>query len=250
MVITANEWARYRNRLAKISQKAAALMQDYVLTNGYEVDQALIDYAYAIATQYGEAAAELACIMYDDMATYWSLDHPGRMAFKSAIPAETADYGETAATMRAVAEESPSTMPDVVGRLVKRAAADTTLQNAARDGAQFAWIPAGDTCAFCLAIASQGWQYASKDSLKNGHAEHIHANCDCQYAIRFDSNTRYSGYNPDRYKTMYDDAEGRTSREKINSMRREFYEEDKEHINEQKREAYARRAEESELYEP
>jgi hypothetical protein len=250
MVITAAEWARYRDRLSQISRRAAELMQQYVWDHGYEVNDKLIAYAYSLETQFGEAAAELACIMYDDMAAYWAMFSPERMAFESAIPAETATYGETAAAMKAVGEESPSTIPDVVGRMVKRAAADTTMQNAIRDGAQFAWIPSGDTCAFCLTLASRGWQYASKKSIKNGHAEHIHSNCDCQYAVRFDTETRYAGYDPDKYKKMYDEADGDTPKDKINAMRREFYEEDKDRINEQKREAYARRAEESELYEP
>lgn len=250
MLITATEWRRYITRLRKICDKSAEMMQKYVWEHGYEVNDELIAYAYSLNTQYGEAAAELACIMYDDMAAYWALDNPGMMNFQSAIPAETATYGETAAAMKAVGEESPSTIPDVVGRMVKRAAADTTMQNAIRDGAQFAWIPSGDTCAFCLTLASRGWQTASKKSIKNGHAEHIHSNCDCQYAVRFDESTRYAGYDPDKYLRMYENAEGSTPAAKINAMRREFYAEDKDRINEQKREAYARRAEESELYEP
>lgn len=49
-----------------------------------------------------------------------------------------------------------------VSRLVKRAGADTTLKNAQRDGAEFAWVPHGDSCAFCLTLASRGWQRASQ----------------------------------------------------------------------------------------
>ena len=98
--------------------------------------------------------------------------------------------------------------------------APTTLQNALRDGAEFAWIPAGETCAFCLTLASNGWQRASKQAIKKGHAEHIHSNCDCAYAVRFNSRTNVAGYDPDRYRSMYRHAEGRTPQDKINSMRR------------------------------
>ena len=45
------------------------------------------------------------------------------------------------------------------------------LKNALRDGAEFAWVPNGDTCAFCMTLASRGWQRASKRAIKNGHAE-------------------------------------------------------------------------------
>ena len=39
---------------------------------------------------------------------------------------------------------------------------------------------------------------------------------------------------------MYENAEGDTSKERINSMRREFYDQNKEKINMQKRTAYAK----------
>ena len=42
---------------------------------------------------------------------------------------------------------------------------------------------------------------------------------------------------------MYQDAPGDNSKDKINAMRREFYAENKEEINEQKRSAYEKRQE-------
>lgn len=111
-------------------------------------------------------------------------------------------------------------MPGVVQRMTKQMGADSTLKNALRDGAQFAWIPSGDTCAFCITLASRGWQNVSKKTLRNGHAEHIHAHCDCQYAVRFDKNSNVAGYDPDKYLDMYYSAEGKNPKEKINSLRR------------------------------
>lgn len=189
-----------------------------------------IRYAYALSDRYGEAAAAAACEMYDAIATASNVNIP------IAEPAPTPDYKEVARAVNGtVKNSSESQIPKTVGRLVKRTGADTTLKNALRDGAQFAWIPAGDTCAFCLAIASRGWQYMSKNALKNGHAEHIHANCDCAYAIRFDSNTQYASYDPEKYREIYDNAEGKTSKEKINSIRKMMYQENKDRINAQKR---------------
>ena len=46
------------------------------------------------------------------------------------------------------------------------------------------------------------------------------------------------GYDPQKYLDMYENAEGNTSKERINSMRREFYDQNKEKINAQKRAAY------------
>ena len=97
-------------------------------------------------------------------------------------------------------------------------------------------MPQGDTCAFCITLASRGWQRASKKAIRKGHAEHIHAHCDCTYAIRFDSRTNVAGYDPDRYLKMYNDADG-----DINAMRRAQYQENKDEINAQKRKAYEAR---------
>ena len=104
-------------------------------------------------------------------------------------------------------------------------------------------IPRCDTCAFCITLASRGWQTASRAALKGNHAEHVHANCDCTYAVRFDRYSGVAGYDPDRYKEMYDDSPGRSSQDKINAMRRKFYAENREEINEQKRSNYEKRKE-------
>lgn len=244
MTISETEWRKYIDKLSKISSKAAEAMEAYLGFTGFDDIEDIIWYANQLTTAYGEAAAALACEMYDEIAL------ASGVAMPAAVPAEAATYGEVAAAVTEVSKTSPVQLPSVVGRMVKRTAADTTLKNALRDGAQFAWVPHGDTCAFCITLASRGWQYMSQKALKNGHAEHIHSNCDCEYAVRFDTKTKIAGYDPDKYLAMYENADGNKPTEKINFLRREFYAEDKEAINAQKRAAYARRAEESELYEP
>lgn len=244
MIISLNSWQRYIKKLDAINSKAAEKMFEWVEAHGLDDRNALIDYAYGLTTHYGEAAAALACEMYDMTA------EAAGMMLPSAEPADTATINEVGKAVNGSLKRSTVEIPSVVYRLSKQAAADTTLKNAKRDRAEFAWIPSGDTCAFCLALASRGWQEASRKTIKGDHAEHIHANCDCQFAIRFHEKDGVAGYNPDEYLEMYENADGRTSKDKINAMRREFYAQDKEDINEQKRIRYAaRRAEESELYE-
>ncbi|MDY5643704.1 MAG: hypothetical protein SPH45_02205, partial [Gemmiger qucibialis] len=138
--------------------------------------------------------------------------------------------------VNATKRQNPANLPNGVRRLVKRAGADTTLHNAIRDGAEWAWVPHGDTCPFCIMLASNGWQKASAKLLKGGHAEHIHANCDCEFAIRFDHKTTVAGYDPDKYLVQYNAAGG-----DINKMRRVQYAANKERINAQKRAAYTER---------
>lgn len=112
--------------------------------------------------------------------------------------------------------------------------ADTTLKNACRDGAEWAWVPHGDTCPFCITLASRGWQKASEKVLKGGHAQHIHANCDCEFAIRFDHRTTVAGYDPEEYLQQYRDAGS-----SVNGLRKAQYPSVRNHINAQKRALYA-----------
>jgi hypothetical protein len=176
--------------------------------------------------------------MYDAIAQLQGASVP------PAVPAATATMDETArAVVGTMKTGNPKIVADATGRLVKLVGVDTMQQNALRDGAEWAWIPRGDTCAFCLTLASRGWQRASKNALRNGHAEHVHANCDCTYAVRFDSGLDVEGYEPDEYLRMYNNADGSSPEQKINALRREFYNENKEVINEQKRSAYAKRVE-------
>lgn len=230
MQITANAWNEYITRLSRLNQKAGQLMRQYIDTHGTGDADALITYAAALVTKYGEGSAELACQMYDALAEAANAGVP------AAEPAVPADYGEVARMVNATKNQNPANLPNGVSRLVKRAGADTTLKNAVRDGAEWAWVPHGDTCPFCITLASNGWQKASSKVLKGGHADHIHANCDCEFAIRFDHNTTVAGYDPEKYLKQYRDAGG-----DINKMRRVNYAANKERINAQKRAAYAER---------
>lgn len=262
MIITNKMWDRYIKVLKRIDEKTADLMSKKVVElrrdgiSGEEGARVLIEYAYALATKYGEASAEAACEMYDAIALL------SNAKVRPAVPAKTASYAEAAQAVNGtlMISENEEMVGAAVGRLAKMAGADTVLQNAKRDSAQFAWIPVGDTCAYCITMAGEGWQPAYR--APSGHAPHIHANCDCTYAVRFNPDTEYQDYNPDKYKEMYDDApldkwntpdgkppegheyaEKNNSRNKINAMRREFYAENKAKINAQKRSAYAKRKE-------
>lgn len=228
MQITANAWNEYITRLSRLNQKAGQLMREYIGSHGTESTDDLIAYAYGLVTKYGEGSAELACQMYDALAEAANAGVP------AAEPAEPADYGEVARMVNATKNQNPANLPNGVSRLVKRAGADTTLKNAVRDGAEWAWVPHGDTCPFCITLASNGWQKASSKVLKGGHADHIHANCECEFAIRFDHSTTLAGYDPEKYLKQYRDAGG-----DINKMRRIDYAARKDAINAQKRAAYA-----------
>lgn len=239
MTISKRIWERYIKGLSQVSDKAKQLMLDYLRNHPIETEDdraALIDYAYGVSTKYGEAAAEFACQMYDAETAY-----EGATA-EPAEPAEPATYGDVAKAVNGTLKYVLYTevVSSAVSRLVKRTGQDTTLKNAIRDKAYFAWIPSGDTCVFCLRIAAEGWKRATAAALAGGHADHIHGNCDCAYATKHEKETDYSSYEPETYREMFSDAEGDTEEEKLNSVRRMVYQENKDRINEQKRSAYER----------
>ena len=252
MHISTEKWRKFTDKLSKLNKTAGEKMIEYVQKNGFSDTEAIIDYAYALATKYGEASATLNAQMYDEIAEMSGfITDPAELA-------PTATYKETAKAVARTLEKSvnPNSIAGTVGRLVKRAGADTMLLNAYRDnsgkrkkyvsqkrkhsGAQFAWVPSGDTCAFCLMLASRGWQNQTNWA-KDNHASHIHANCDCSYAVRFDDHTTVGSYDPAEYRKIWDEAEGETQNEKINYLRRKQHEdpEIREKQNAQKREADA-----------
>lgn len=238
MQISYNDWQNFRKKLSAIDKKAEEEMASWLQNKGGLIQlprNEIIDRAYALATKYGEASASLSALMYDSIAELSGVRVP------PAEVADTVEYGEMAKAVNGILknEKSDKVLAQSVGKYTKRAGADTMLKNANRDGAEFAWVPGGDGCAFCEMLASRGWQHQSKAAMEGDHAEHIHANCDCSYTVRFDKNTNVKGYDPEKYLKKYYDAEGDTPQEKLNSMRRIHYQENKDKINAQKRARYA-----------
>lgn len=240
MNISQKEWNNYIKKLSAINKKAAELIETYVAQNGLDNVEALIEYANRVVLKYGNASATMNALMYDAIAELEG------MALPAAELAPLPEYGDVAKAVQGTLKTSKniSEIAGAVSRLVKLTGQDTMLMNGIRDRAQFAWIPSGDTCAFCITLASRGWQNISSKALKNGHAEHIHSNCDCAYMVRHSSDVNIKGYDPDKYYEMYEDADpGGKPKDKINAMRREAYAKNKDEINEQKRSAYEKRQE-------
>lgn len=248
VTLSLKEWTRYRDILAALSQAAADEFREAVWSTtglfkgaglGNIPRDQLIAYAYELVAKYSEGSAEAACQFYDAMAAL------SGVAVPAAVPAPVPTPNDVATALYGTAKttDNPEVIGAVMGRLVKQTGQDTTLRNAKRDGAEVAWVPYGITCAFCITLASAGWHEVSERVMKGDHAKHIHSNCDCAFAVRFNGESHVKGYEPDKYLAMYERADGRTSKQKINAMRRRFYDQNKEEINAQKRAAYARRKE-------
>lgn len=238
MEITRAQWNKYINNLGKCSETAKELVKKYIETHDVDSEEgrdALIRYCYSLATKYGEAATELACRMYDFIS---EMEGAG---VDPAEPAEVSDYDEVAKAVNGTLKSllRAELVAGAISRIVKLAGQDTTLRNAIRDHAYYAWIPVGDTCPYCLQIAAEGWNLASRRILSGGHADHIHGNCNCAFSIKHNKDTDYDFYDPEEYAEVFEDAEGNTSGEKFNAVRRMMYQRDRDTILAQKRAVYA-----------
>lgn len=246
MQIPEETWEKYLEVLDNLNEDAYQTIYDYLDNLNYfkrditpdDIYQ-FMNFAYGVDEYYGSAASAWVCQMYEEVATLQGAVVP------PPLPIDPYDYyGNIASAINATIKTGNiEEVSSAVGRVVKLMAEDTNLYNAIRAKAQVAWVPNGDTCAYCIAKAAEGWHQASHAELKNGHAKHIHSNCDCTFAIRFDKKLNIEGYDYVKYNAMYRDSPGKNSRQKINSLRREFYHENSEKINEQKRIAYAKRKE-------
>lgn len=251
MQITEKFWDKYAKAQSKLCSTAKEKMAEQIAKYGLDDRKKLIESAYAIATKYGEGSSALACQMYDTVA------EASGVYVDSAIPAEGYTYSEVAKAINgSINTGSEAIVSSCVATIVKTAGADTILENVQRDEknkkvtVQFAWVPrGGETCAFCIALASKGWQTihgASALDENTGHAEHIHDNCDCTYMVRFSDDTDLAGYDPGYYQSIYNSAKGKTSAEKIRYIERQHYEEIKDERNAKRRAEYALRKKQDE----
>lgn len=123
----------------------------------------------------------------------------------------------------------------------------TIVMNARRDGfkgVRYARVPTGpETCAFCMMLASRGFVYASEESA--GQDEHFHSHCDCRIVPGFDGDV-IEGYDSKVYLEMYKNSNrGLGLNDTLNNMRRDIlYPVYKDHINEVKRDWWARNKDE------
>lgn len=246
-MLSRKSWEKYSGRQAAQREAAAGEMAEFAAKASGTLTKALAVAVVAreavrLSVKHGRAAAALACVWYDRIAAASGVkvakavpsvvSKPDRLYVLTDKAGRLLDVGDIEGFSKecgyAVASE------------VKRSGSRTMMSNARRDGAQFAWIPNGsETCAFCIALASNGWKHAKRSTAMGDHAEHIHPNCECEFAIRFDNDTEVAGYDPAYYEDVYKDADGRSSKDKINAIRRDLYAENKEKINAQHRERYA-----------
>ena len=250
--VSGRAWQQYTKRLEAQRNAAKQDAYDWVMRHADDAFGNKLGFLAATrkmmvtaSNYHGRSTSALAAEWFDQMARAEGAD-----AAKAIVATEAVEV--RAKRMAIAANKSwgkikigdiegfASAIAAAVAADVKRQATDTMLFNAAKNGSEFAWIPeGGETCAYCIAVAAAGWTPARRATAMGDHKDHIHDNCLCEFAIRFNDDTKYASYDSSKYKEQYDNAEGSTSRQKINSMRRDYYAENSKEIKERQRELYA-----------
>lgn len=101
-----------------------------------------------------------------------------------------------------------ATSLQLIDELVQQPYRSTFQDSAIASGAGWARVPIGDTCNFCIVLASRGGVYSSKDVAILGYSgKKYHGYCDCQPVLVRDESDYPAGYDPDalydRYKAQH-----------------------------------------------
>lgn len=172
----------------------------------------VVELATQVAARYQELASELGAQWYD-LCT--------RLANIEAEAAELREIDSESIRQRARAavETAPTnkTVDAVFNYFlhneIQNSIRATGSANLNRDyerglvSGKWARVPVGDTCAWCLMLASQGAWYLTKESALGNNGGHYHDGCDCVAVYHADADNIPNYENLLRYKRMYYDAE-------------------------------------------
>ncbi len=151
-----------------------------------------------------DATAMLSNEFYDGLRTLELGEELGEQALSGRDPAATEN------AVRAFAGKLVDGKTDVFKNLClerldyecKVAAAQACLNNAMRDPnpPRFARVAFGETCDFCLMLASRGWVYHTEAA-----ASHAHAHCDCRVVPSWRAQS-VEGYDPNALYDQWQNA--------------------------------------------
>lgn len=104
-------------------------------------------------------------------------------------------------------------------------------------------VPVGDTCAWCMMLASQGAWYLTKESALGASPDHYHDGCDCVAVYHADADNIPNYNNLLKYKKMYYDAENARA---ANASGKQPYSEDLQERVDRAKELHSKREDEKE----
>lgn len=174
--------------------------------------EAMLESMYGLVSDYGDAAAVESLGWYLSLrAESVGLDD----GFQPALPDQMPEDVVNASTRWALGElmrgedldKALKSLNGVLDRLVKKLGRESIVHAADSDPKKPRWarVPHGQTCAWCLMLASRGWVYL--DAQSAGAARQWHADCDCQIVPAWGKKTpKIAGYDPDALYAQYEAA--------------------------------------------
>lgn len=209
MVLTRQALSEYDARIQRLGDAAyntvyrrvTQFMKRFPSASVDRVRDFTIDSVTYAVSVYGDAASTCAADLYDEMAEASG----AKLAPAVLDTSDVSGFIEKEVRYQAgklIADERGEFTAAVAAKAadqVSRRANETMRRNAKRDGLRYARVPmGGETCTFCIMLASRGFVY--KSSKTAGEGNHFHANCRCKVVPQFDKNgreTKVEGYDPD-----------------------------------------------------
>lgn len=205
-----DELTREVNALSEAAQRQANIALTQVLAdwNGEDVEAlrvAAFTVIDALLTTYTDMSAARGAEFYDAAREAQSV----RKKYTAVVDSRR-DSDATLGAVRAFVsyagqgdlEKFKSSMLDRVDEETRRAANKCVAYNAGRDPEKphYARVPVGETCGFCLMLASYGFQYTSEEA-----ASHSHRKCNCRVVPSF-GKAEVRGYDPGQMYSRYNDC--------------------------------------------
>lgn len=200
----------FANLTEQLKQAAIDEFSEYV-HEGMTVDD-VVDAATEVAVKFSYLGYELGAQWYDLCSQLAGLD-------VDAADMPDVDADGVRGRARSLAEKSPdqSLLGDVFNYFIQNEVQNSIRMtgdaNLWRDyergmaGGKWARVPVGDTCAWCLMLASQGAWYVSKESAMGATPDHYHDGCNCVAVYHADPESIAGYKNLPKYKSMYYEAD-------------------------------------------
>jgi len=187
---------------------------------GYRRTRLVYDYFPALIERYGSAAAVLGADVFEAEAV-----EMGIKPRVDLVPGVNAERASARLLAELNATTTLASSLALVDELVKQPYRSTFQDSAIASGAGWARVPRGDTCAFCIMLASRGGVYKTSDIAEFGYSgKKYHGECDCVPVLVRDEGDYPSGYDPDalydKYMSARDQAGSGDTRRILASMRK------------------------------
>lgn len=163
---------------------------------------AVRDFYPDLVEKYGEGTAALAADHFESATGL-----PATLIRAIDVDRTQADLGYALAPLFTGAGYLDRRLAGLLDQLVKQAGRSTMFASVGDNGLRYARVPWGDTCAFCLMLASRGDVYRNEKTA-GGDGNRFHPECDCSIEpVRYDEDLealkQAAGYDPDALYDQY-----------------------------------------------